>query len=298
MISRMASPRPTPALRARVAQARQDRSPLVVPGAYDALSARLIARLGFPAVYITGAGLANSRYGVPDIGLHGLGELSQQVAAIADVVDLPLIVDADTGFGNAVTLTRAVRRLERAGAAAIQIEDQIWPKRCGHFAGKDVVSVAEMASKVRAAVDSRASDDTLIIARTDARATEGLDAALERAAEYRAAGADVLFVEAPSSREELEEVGRQFDCPVMVNMVEGGFTPIVGRDELGRWGFSIILYANSALRAAQRNVTAVLERLRRDGTTAGVVDQMATWQERQDVVGKARYDELEERYKS
>lgn len=298
MISRMASPRPTPALRARVAQARQDRSPLVVPGAYDALSARLIARLGFPAVYITGAGLANSRYGVPDIGLHGLGELSEQVAAIADVVDLPLIVDADTGFGNAVTLTRAVRRLERAGAAAIQIEDQIWPKRCGHFAGKDVVSVAEMASKVRAAVDSRASDDTLIIARTDARATEGLDAALERAAEYRAAGADVLFVEAPSSREELEEVGRQFDCPVMVNMVEGGFTPIVGRDELGRWGFSIILYANSALRAAQRNVTAVLERLRRDGTTAGVVDQMATWQERQDVVGKARYDELEERYKS
>jgi 2-methylisocitrate lyase-like PEP mutase family enzyme len=289
---------PPPGLRARVEQAHSDRSPIVVPGAYDALSARLIAGLGFPAVYVTGAGLANSRFGVPDIGLHGLGELCDQVAAFAEVVEVPLIVDADTGFGNAVTLTRVVRRLERAGASAIQIEDQVWPKKCGHFTGKDVISVAEMTSKVRAAVDSRSSEDTLIIARTDARATEGLNAALERAAAYRDAGADVLFVEAPSSREELQAVGRRFDVPLVANMVEGGVTPITGRDELGGWGYSIILYANAALRAAQRNVTAVLDRLRREGSTIGADDLIATWQERQEAVGKSYFDELEERYKS
>lgn len=289
---------PPPGLRARVEQAHSDRSPIVVPGAYDALSARLIAGLGFPAVYVTGAGLANSRFGVPDIGLHGLGELCDQVAAFAEVVEVPLIVDADTGFGNAVTLTRVVRRLERAGASAIQIEDQVWPKKCGHFTGKDVISVAEMTSKVRAAVDSRSSEDTLIIARTDARATEGLNAALERAAAYRDAGADVLFVEAPSSREELQAVGRRFDVPLVANMVEGGVTPITGRDELGEWGYSIILYANAALRAAQRNVTAVLDRLRREGSTIGADDLIVTWQERQEAVGKSYFDELEERYKS
>lgn len=289
---------PPPGLRARVEQAHSDRSPIVVPGAYDALSARLIAGLGFPAVYVTGAGLANSRFGVPDIGLHGLGELCDQVAAFAEVVEVPLIVDADTGFGNAVTLTRVVRRLERAGASAIQIEDQVWPKKCGHFTGKDVISVAEMTSKVRAAVDSRSSEDTLIIARTDARATEGLNAALERAAAYRDAGADVLFVEAPSSREELQAVGRRFDVPLVANMVEGGVTPITSRDELGEWGYSIILYANAALRAAQRNVTAVLDRLRREGSTIGADDLIVTWQERQEAVGKSYFDELEERYKS
>lgn len=289
---------PPAGLRAEVERARTERSPLVVPGAYDALSARLIARLGFPAVYVTGAGLANARFGVPDIGMHGVAELCDQVSAIADVVDVPLVVDADTGFGNAVTLTRTVRRLERAGASAIQIEDQIWPKRCGHFTGKDVISVEEMVSKVRAAVDSRASTDTLIIARTDARATQGLDAALDRAEAFLDAGADILFVEAPSSREELEAVGRRLDAPVVANMVEGGVTPIVDREQLGSWGFSIVLYANAALRAAQRNVTVVLEKLLRDGSTLGAEDLIATWSERQEAVGKTHFDELEERYKS
>jgi 2-methylisocitrate lyase-like PEP mutase family enzyme len=293
----VSQPPATPGLRARVEQARTDRSPLVVPGAYDALSARLIAGLGFPAVYVTGAGLANARFGVPDIGLHGLAELCDQVEAIAEVVDVPLIVDADTGFGNAVTLTRTVRRLERAGAAALQIEDQVWPKKCGHFAGKEVVSVPEMVSKVRAAVDSRSSEETLIIARTDARAIEGMAAALDRAEAYREAGADVLFVEAPSSEEELEAVGRRFDVPLVANMVEGGVTPIVEAERLGAWGFTIILYANAALRAAQRNVTLVLDRLRREGSTLGVGDLISTWQERQEAVGKSTFDELEERYK-
>lgn len=294
----MSDPRATPGLRARVQQAHADRSPLVVPGAYDALSARLIAGLGFPAVYVTGAGLANSRFGVPDIGLHGLGELCDQVVAIAEVVDIPVIVDADTGFGNAVTLTRTVRRLERAGAAAIQIEDQVWPKKCGHFTGKEVVSTSEMVGKVHAAVDSRWSEDTLVIARTDARSTEGLEAALDRAEAYKDAGADVLFVEAPASTQELDAVGRRFDFPLVANMVEGGVTPIVGRDQLAQWGFSIILYANAALRAAQRNVTIVLEHLRRDGTTDAVSDLISTWKERQEAVGKSYFDELEERYTS
>lgn len=271
---------------------------MVVPGAYDALSARLIERLGFPALYVTGAGFANAHFGVPDIGLHGLGDLCDQAAAIADVVDVPIIVDADTGFGNAVSVTRTVQRLERAGAAAIQIEDQVWPKRCGHFPGKEVISVAEMVSKIHAAVDSRSSDDTLIIARTDARATEGLDAALDRAEAYRHAGADVLFVEAPASGEELEAVGQRLDCPIVANMVEGGVTPIVGRDDLGRWGYSIVLYANAALRAAQHNVTVVLDHLRRDGSTTGVSELIASWQERQEAVGKPYFDEIEERYKS
>lgn len=293
----MSQPPAKPGLRVRVEQARTDKSPLVVPGAYDALSARLIAGLGFPAVYVTGAGLANARFGVPDIGLHGLAELCDQVEAIAEVVDVPLIIDADTGFGNAVTLTRAVRRLERAGAAALQIEDQVWPKKCGHFAGKEVVSVAEMVSKVRAAVDSRSSEETLIIARTDARAIEGMAAALDRAEAYREAGADVLFVEAPSSEEELEAIGRRFDVPLVANMVEGGVTPIVEAERLGDWGFTIILYANAALRAAQRNVTVVLDCLRREGSTRGVGDLISTWQERQEAVGKSAFDELEERYK-
>lgn len=293
----MSHARTAPGLRARVEKARDDQSPLVVPGAYDALSARLIAAQGFPAVYVTGAGLANARFGVPDIGLHGLAELCDHVEAIADVVDVPLIVDADTGFGNAVSLTRTVRRLERAGAAAIQIEDQVWPKKCGHFAGKEVVSVGEMVSKVRAAVESRSSEDTLIIARTDARATEGLEAALDRAEAYREAGADVLFVEAPSSTQELEAVGQRFDVPLVANMVEGGVTPIVERDQLGKWGFSIVLYANAALRAAQRNVTVVLDHLLREGSTLGVDDLISTWQERQEAVGKSVFDELEERYK-
>lgn len=285
-------------LSAQLGEAHRARSVMITPGAYDALSARLIAALGFPAVYITGAGFANSHLGVPDIGLTGLAELCDQVSAIADVVELPLIVDADTGFGNAVTLTRTVRRLERAGASAIQIEDQVSPKRCGHFSGKEVVAAEEMVSKVHAAVDSRSSEDTIIIARTDARATEGLSGALDRAAAYRAAGADVLFVEAPTSVEELRTIGAYFDCPLVANMVEGGVTPILPRDELAELGYTLVLYANSALRAAQHNVLSVLEHLMRNGTTEGVTHRMASWQERQSAVGKPYFDELEERYKS
>lgn len=279
-----------------VGDARRFGEPLVVPGAYDALSARVIARLGFPAIYITGAGLSNSRLGVPDIGLVDLTQLVEHVSAIADIVEIPLIVDMDTGFGNAVSVSRTVRRLQRAGAAALQLEDQVSPKRCGHFAGKAVIPADEMVQKLHAAVDSRGSPELLIIARTDARATEGLAGAVERANIYRAAGADLIFVEAPESLDELAAIGSSIDAPLVANMVEGGITPLLERAHLGQLGFSVILYANSALRAALQSTTAVLSYLRDEGSTSGILDRMASWSERQNAVGKSQFDRLEEKY--
>jgi 2-methylisocitrate lyase-like PEP mutase family enzyme len=283
-------------LRRSIEAAHADHQTLLVPGAYDALSARVIAGIGFPAVYVTGAGLANSHLGVPDIGLIDLTQLAEQVRAMADVVELPLIVDMDTGFGNAVSVTRTVRRLERAGAAALQLEDQLAPKRCGHFAGKAVIPTGEMVQKLHAALDSRASDELLIIARTDARATEGLAGALERAQAYQAAGADLIFVEAPETVAELAAVADALDAPLVANMVEGGVTPILERDQLAELGFSLVLYANAALRAALRNVTSVLTHLHAEGSTTGALDLMASWPERQRAVGKPEFDRLEEKY--
>lgn len=283
-------------LRTALAAAASARSALITPGAYDALSARLIAEIGFPAIYVTGAGFSNSHLGVPDIGLTDLSQLVDQVSAIADVVELPLIVDADTGFGNAVTVTKTVRRLERAGASVVQLEDQVTPKRCGHFTGKDVVPADEMVQKLHAALDSRHSEELLVIARTDARSVEGIAGALDRAARYQEAGADLIFVEAPESLAELDKIAQSIKGPLVANMVEGGVTPIVEREQLEQLGYSVILYANSALRAAQRNVTAVLTHLRDEGSTSACIDLMATWQERQNAVGKPYFDELEERY--
>jgi len=279
-----------------ITMARATRGPLLLPGVYDALSARLAAAAGFEAVYVTGAGLANSRLGVPDIGLVTADQLVEHVAAIADAVDVPLVVDADTGFGNAINVMHVVRKLERAGAAAIQLEDQAFPKKCGHFSGKAVIPVKEMEGKLRAALDARRSDATLVIARTDARAIEGFEAAVERAERYRAIGADLIFVEAPTSTEELRRVCERVDAPHVANMVEGGSTPIVPLEELGQMGFSVVLYANAALRCALRAVSHAFTELRASGSSTNLVDAMATWEERQEAVGKPDYDELEARY--
>jgi len=289
------SPQPLAEL---VATAAVDRRPLLLPGVYDAFSARLAAAAGFEAVYLTGAGLANSRFGVPDIGLVTADQLVDHVSAVADVVGIPLVVDADTGFGNAINVMRVVRRLERAGAAAIQLEDQVFPKKCGHFAGKALIGVEEMEGKLRAALDARRSDGTLIIARTDARAVDGFEAALERAARYRALGADLIFVEAPTSTDEMRVICQQIDAPQVANMVEGGATPTLPLEELGAMGFSVVLYANAALRCAQRALTRAFIELRESGTSANLVDSMATWDERQQAVGKPYFDELEARYAS
>jgi len=270
---------------------------LLLPGVPNALTALIAADLGFDAVYLTGAGLTNTFLGLPDIGLISLPEVAVNTAAVADAVDLPLVVDADTGFGNAVAVARTVRVLERAGAAGIQLEDQVAPKRCGHFDGQEVISAAEMVQKIHAAVDARRDENTVIIARTDARASQGLEAAIERAEVYAAAGADVLFIEGLHSREELRTAG---ECtpgvPKLANMVEGGKTPLLSRGELVAMGFSIILYANAAMQGAILGSQTVLTSLRDTGSLDAARDHLAPWEERQRLVRKAAYDELEHRY--
>lgn len=277
---------------------QRDAGCTVVPGAANALTARLIEEAGFEAVYLSGAGITNTFLGAPDVGLLSLPELVQHVEAVREATEVPIIVDADTGFGNAVNVRRTVRALERAGASAIQLEDQVSPKRCGHFEGKAVIDRAEMLGKVRSAVDARRDDSTILVARTDARATHGLDEACERAQAYLDAGADVAFVEAPLTVSELEEVGRRVDGPLIANMVEGGVTPIVALPHLAEMGFTLALYANSALRAAINGMRGVLDHLLLHGDTNGVVDSMATWQTRQALVRKDLYDQLEAKYAS
>ena len=277
-------------------QARQKDQCLVLPGAYDALSARIIESQGFEAVYLTGAGFANSGLGVPDIGLVTASELRDHVARVADVVSIPLVVDADTGFGNAINMRRTIRMLERAGASAIQIEDQVFPKKCGHFSGKDVISLNEMVQKIHAAVDARDSNELQIIARTDSRAVFSLDVALERAAAFKEAGADIIFVEAPESIEEMRIIGKSSDLPLVANMVEGGKTPLKTVEELSALGFSIALFANAALRSAQKAVTETMSELKKTGSTNGVLHALSGWEDRQNAVGKSYFDELESKY--
>lgn len=272
------------------------REALIVPGAANALTARIIADAGFEAAYVTGAGVANTLLAVPDIGLVTLSELAATTAAIAQACPLPLVVDADTGFGNAVNVYRTVRVLEQAGAAAIQLEDQVFPKRCGHFAGKAVIGAGEMCAKLRAAADARGDRNLLLIARTDARATDGLEAALERAAAYVEAGADLTFVEAPVSAAEMREITSRLAVPQVANMVVGGRTPLLPQAELRAMRFGMVLYANAALQAAMRAMAEVLGALRRDGGLEAVADRLADFEERQRLVGKGFYDALERRY--
>jgi 2-methylisocitrate lyase-like PEP mutase family enzyme len=277
-------------------QAISERRALVVPGAANALTARIIEDLGFEAIYLTGAGLANTELGVPDIGLVTLTELARATSAITGEIALPLIVDADTGFGNAINVAHTVRILERAGAAAIQLEDQAFPKRCGHFAGKELIRAEEMVGKVQAAVDARHSRECLVIARTDARAVEGLEAAIERAQRYAEAGADVTFVEAPENAAELAEIPRWLGVPQVANMVVGGRTPLATRDALAAMGYGLVLYANAALQASVLAMQEVLGALHRDGGLAAVSDRLASFAERQRLVGKPAWDALEERF--
>jgi 2-methylisocitrate lyase-like PEP mutase family enzyme len=266
---------------------------VLVPGAPNALAARIIADLGFKAVYLTGAGLTNMHLGLPDLGFMDLTMVADHTMAIRGVVDLPLIVDADTGFGNAINVTHTVRTLEQAGASAIQLEDQHAPKRCGHFSGKELIAPAEMVSKVRAAVDAR-RDGLVIIARTDACAVEGFEAAIDRASRYVEAGADVTFVEAVESIADLREVPKRLAVPQLLNMVLGGQTPIVDHKTAADMGFSIVLYANAALQGAVHGMQTTLRALRDQGQLdeASVI----SFEERQRLVGKPAFDAMEARY--
>lgn len=272
------------------------RAAITVPGTANAMFARVIENLGFDAIYVSGAGIANMALGAPDIGLTTLTEVAEATAAIADAVSLPIIVDADTGFGNAVNMVRTIRMLERAGAAGIQIEDQVFPKKCGHFSGKDVISTSEMLQKIKAAVDARIDGNIQIIARTDAAAVEGFDRAMERAHAFVEAGADMTFVEAPITVEELARIPRELAVPQIANIVFGGRTPDPGREQLTQMGFSLVLYANAALQAALKASYEVLEALKRDGSLTSVSDRLATFDERQKAVAKDHWDQLETRY--
>lgn len=269
---------------------------VIVPGAFNALSARVVADLGFEALYVTGAGVTNMWFGLPDQAFMGLTDIADHTARIRDAVDLPLIVDADTGFGNALNTYHAVRTLERAGADCIQLEDQVSPKRCGHFAGKDVVEASEMIGKIKAACDARRDKDLLIMARTDAAAVHGFNAAVERAQAYAEAGADLLFVEAVTELEHVRALPKRLSTPQLINMVIGGKTPITSAQELGQLGYGLVLYANAALQGAlagmQRTLTQLRETQRIDEDPALVTP----FAERQRLVGKGVWDGLEKKY--
>jgi 2-methylisocitrate lyase-like PEP mutase family enzyme len=269
---------------------------LLVAGAANALAARLIEQVGFEAVYLSGAGITNTFYGVPDLGFIGLSDLANHTAATRDAVGMPIIVDADTGFGNALNVRHTVRTLERAGANAIQLEDQVMPKKCGHFAGKEVIGKDEMVGKIKAAVDARVHSDFLIIARTDARAVHGFDDAIERAAAYAEHGADITFVEAPISIDELRRIPLALACPQIVNVVIGGKTPALPAAEFAAMGFAIVLYANAALQGALRGMTVALQHLKTHGQLGEDPALVASFAQRQALVQKPLFDELEGRY--
>ena len=270
---------------------------VLVPGAFNALSARVVADLGFEAIYVTGAGVTNMWFGLPDQAFMGLTDIADHTARIRDAVDLPLIVDADTGFGNALNTYHAVRTLERAGADCIQIEDQISPKRCGHFNGKEVISTEEMLGKIKAAVDARRDADTLILARTDACATQGFEAAVERAQRFQEAGADILFVEAVTTAEEIRTLPRRLAArPQLMNMVIGGKTPIFSADELATLGYGLVLYANAALQGAVAGMQKVLTVLRDERRVLEDPALVAPFAERQRLVCKPQWDALERKY--
>lgn len=271
---------------------------VIVPGAFNALSARVIEDLGFEAIYVTGAGVTNMNLGLPDQGFMGLAEIAEVTGRIRDAVGLPLIVDADTGFGNALNVRHSIRTLERAGADCVQLEDQVSPKRCGHFNGKDVIGTAEMVGKIKAAVDARHDPDFLIMARTDARSVHGFEAAIERAQAFAEAGADILFVEAVTSAEEIRALPKRLGPPQLMNMVIGGKTPIFGADELAALGYGVVLYANAALQGALAGMQKALTVLRDDKRVNEDPALVAPFAERQRLVGKPAWDALEKRYSS
>ncbi len=269
--------------------------PVVAPGAYDALSARLVAQAGFDAVYMTGFGASASLLGQPDVGLLSFAEMADQARRLAEAVDVPLIADADDGYGNPINVARTVRAYEAAGAAGLHLEDQLSPKRCGHLEGKQLIAAGEMVEKVHAAVEARRSPDLIIIARTDARAVEGLDAALERARRYRDAGADVLFVEAPESEAEVAAVAQAFpDTPLLFNAVEGGRTPLLELPRLRELGFRLVLCPLTALLAATAAVQQALADLRRSGKPPD--DDALSFPGFTDLIGLPEIQRLEARY--
>ncbi len=270
---------------------------VLAPGCYDALGARLVEEAGFDAAYMTGFGTAAARLGRPDVGLLTLTEMADNARRLAQAVEIPVIADADTGYGNPINVIRTVQEYEAAGVAAVHIEDQVMPKKCGHMEGKQLIGADEMVAKVEAAVAARRSPGFLIIARTDARAPEGLDAAIERARSYREAGADVLFIEAPQSLQEIETIAASFEnVPLLFNYAEGGKTPPVNHEQLRRLGFSIVIFPISTLLTATAAIRAALAQIKADGTPIELLGEMLPFNDFLDFIGLPEIRELEERF--
>jgi 2-methylisocitrate lyase-like PEP mutase family enzyme len=274
--------------------------PILTPGVYDALSAALVAEAGFDAAYLSGASIAYTKLGRPDIGLVSAAEVADTIAHIRERVDIPLIVDADTGFGNALNVQRTVKTFERMGASAIQLEDQAMPKRCGHLTGKSLISKAEMVGKIKAALDARVDENTVIVARTDAIGVEGFDAAIDRAEAFAEAGCDVLFIEAPASTEQINRISSLFlgQVPLLANMVEGGTTPITPAETLNDLGFRIVIYPGALVRGLVWTTQRLLASLKENGTTAGYRDRMLDITGLNEVIGTRAILATGERYDS
>ncbi len=280
------------AFRAKV----NERQGLLVAGAFNAMSARVVEETGFEALYLTGAGVTNMSLGLPDLGFIGLHEIAEHTARVRDAVALPLIVDADTGFGNALNVRHTVRTLERSGADAIQIEDQVMPKKCGHFSGKEVIATSEMLGKIRAAVDAREDPNLLIMARTDAAAVHGMEAAIERGHRFIEAGADILFIEATESLADVERLPKLIAAPQLINIVIGGKTPVQSRETLASHGYALVLYANATLQGAVLGMQRALSTLRTNGRLDEDATLVAPFSERQRLVNKPLYDRLDREY--
>lgn len=275
-----------------------DRNKIIVaPGAHDVLTAKVIEKCGFEAVYMTGYGQAASHLGCPDVGLICFSEMLDRAANMVEAVSLPVIADADTGFGNAVNVIRTVRRYQKAGVAAIQLEDQVSPKRCGHMVGREVVAREEMVGKIKAAVDARFDQDFMIIARTDARTVHGLGEALERALAYEEAGADILFVESPESEEEMMQINKTITkSRTLANMVESGRTPLLPNDELRKMGYDLVIYPTASTYWTTKSMFTLMNGLKQAGTTAGMIDQMITFPEFNELIGLGEVNALRTRY--
>ncbi|MCZ6533965.1 MAG: oxaloacetate decarboxylase [SAR324 cluster bacterium] len=271
---------------------------LVAPGTYDPMMAKIMAHVGFDAIYMTGAGVAHSTLAMPDIGLTTMTEMVERAMRIADACELPVIADADTGYGNAINVMRTVKEYERAGVAAIHIEDQEMPKRCGHFAGKTVIPKEEMMGKLKAALDTRQDPDFLIIARTDARTAVGFEEAIERGQAYAEVGADVIFVESPKSEEELAKIGQAINRPLLANMVETGLTPLLPAAELQKLGYNVVIFPGGLARFLTRQAEDFLNTLKEQGTTASYLDRMNTFQRHNELLELEKFNELSKKYAS
>ena len=274
----------------------KEKKPLIIPGVYDAIGAKIAEKAGFNAMFQTGYGTSATLFGMPDYGFISSAETVDNARRICRAVSVPVIVDADTGYGNALSVWKLVKELESAGASGIFLEDQRWPKRCGHMQGKEVVSQEEYAEKLGAAIDARSSKNFIIVARTDARATEGLDAAIERGLYNKKLGADAIFVEAPKSIQEMKKIGKAIKAPLVANMIEGGATPLISASELNKMGFKIILYPLSVLFANTFATINILKELKKTGTTKKLRSKLVSFDQFNDLVELRKFRKLEKRY--